>query len=62
MKCSASWWGLTIAQDGFARVDSVVEWCREADLYLILDMYDAPDGQTSDNIDDSYGYPWLFES
>lgn len=28
--------GLTANQDGFARVDSVVEWCREADLYLIL--------------------------
>ena len=54
--------GLTTAQDGFARVDSVVEWCREADLYLILDMHDAPGGQTGDNIDDSYGYPWLFES
>lgn len=54
--------GLTVAQDGFARIDSVVKWCREADLYLILDMHDAPGGQTGDNIDDSYGYPWLFES
>lgn len=54
--------GLTVAQDGFARIDSVVEWCKEADLYLILDMHDAPGGQTGDNIDDSYGYPWLFES
>lgn len=54
--------GLTVNQDGFARVDSVVKWCREADLYLILDMHDAPGGQTGDNIDDSYGYPWLFES
>ena len=25
-------------------------------------MHDAPGGQTGDNIDDSYGYPWLFES
>lgn len=54
--------GLTAAQDGFARVDSLVEWCRESDLYLILDMHDAPGGQTGDNIDDSYGYPWLFDS
>lgn len=54
--------GLTAAQDGFARVDSVVKWCREEGLYLILDMHDAPGGQTGDNIDDSYGYPWLFES
>ncbi len=24
-------------------------------------MHDAPGGQTGDNIDDSYGYPWLFD-
>lgn len=53
--------GLTSSQDGFARVDSVVAWCRDNDLYLILDMHDAPGGQTGDNIDDSYGYPWLFD-
>jgi hypothetical protein len=54
--------GLAAAQDGFARIDSVVQWCREEGLFLILDMHDAPGGQTGDNIDDSYGYPWLFES
>ena len=54
--------GLTHSQDGFARVDSVVNWCRDNGLYLILDMHDAPGGQTGDNIDDSYGYPWLLES
>lgn len=54
--------GLSSRQDGFARIDSVVEWCRANGLYLILDMHDAPGGQTGDNIDDSYGYPWLFES
>lgn len=54
--------GLTTNQDGFARMDSLVNWCRESDLYLILDMHDAPGGQTGDNIDDSYGYPWLFDS
>lgn len=54
--------GLTANQDGFARVDSLVEWCRGSSLYLILDMHDAPGGQTGDNIDDSYGYPWLFDS
>lgn len=54
--------GLKAGQDGFTRVDSLVEWCRESGLYLILDMHDAPGGQTGDNIDDSYGYPWLFES
>ena len=54
--------GLKSNQDGFARIDSVVTWCRDNGLYLILDMHDAPGGQTGDNIDDSYGYPWLFDS
>ena len=54
--------GLTSNQDGFARVDQVVQWCRENKLYLILDMHDCPGGQTGDNIDDSYGYPWLLTS
>ena len=54
--------GLTADQDGFERIDRLVEWCRGKGLYLILDMHDAPAGQTGDNIDDSYGYPWLLES
>ena len=51
--------GLTSVQDGFERLDSVVEWSKRHNLYVILDMHDAPGGQTGDNIDDSYGYPWL---
>lgn len=54
--------GLTDNQDGFARIDSVVNWCKANGLYLILDMHDCPNGQTGDNIDDGYGYPWLFYS
>lgn len=46
---------------GFEKIDSVVNWCRDNNLYLILDMHDAPGGQTGDNIDDSYAYPWIFE-
>lgn len=46
--------------NGFAELDRVVSWCKEAGLYVILDMHDAPGGQTGDNIDDGYGYPWLF--
>lgn len=53
--------GLTSAQDGFKRIDDVIGWCRDAGLHVILDMHDAPGGQTGDNIDDSFGYPWLFE-
>ncbi len=54
--------GLTAGQDGFERIDSVVSWCRDNGLYLILDMHDAPGGQTGDNIDDSYAFPWLLAS
>jgi aryl-phospho-beta-D-glucosidase BglC (GH1 family) len=54
--------GLNANQNGFEIFDQIIEWCREAGLYVILDMHDAPGGQTGDNIDDSYGYPWLMES
>lgn len=54
--------GVTVNQDGFDRIDRLISWCKDAGIYLILDMHDAPGGQTGDNIDDSYGYPWLFES
>ncbi len=47
---------------GFELLDSVIQWCKEEELYVVLDMHAAPGGQTGDNIDDSYGYPWLFES
>lgn len=50
------------SHNGFNLIDQVVEWCRQQNLYVILDMHDAPGGQTGDNIDDSYGYPWLMES
>jgi len=47
---------------GFELVDRLLEWCRIENLPIILDMHAAPGGQTGDNIDDSYGYPWLFTS
>lgn len=49
-------------EDGFSRIDSVVAWSKRHGLHVILDMHDAPGGQTGDNIDDSFGYPWLFVS
>lgn len=51
--------GLSDPAEGFRRVDSCVVWARDNGLRLILDMHDCPGGQTGDNIDDSYGYPWL---
>jgi Endoglucanase len=50
------------ANRGFELLDKVIRWCKLEGLYVILDMHDAPGGQTGDNIDDSYGYPWLFEN
>lgn len=54
--------GSRCPEDGFRYMDSVVNWCSRYGLYVILDMHDCPGGQTGDNIDDSYGWPWLFRS
>lgn len=45
--------------EGFRRLDDVIGWCEAEGLYVILDLHAAPGGQTGDNIDDSWGYPWL---
>lgn len=47
---------------GFALLDKVIGWCKKEGLYVLLDMHCAPGGQTGDNIDDSYAYPFLYES
>jgi aryl-phospho-beta-D-glucosidase BglC (GH1 family) len=47
---------------GYELLDRVIAWCRSEGLYVILDMHAAPGGQTGDNIDDSFAYPFLFES
>jgi len=48
--------------EGFRLLDRVVEWSRESGLYVVIDMHAAPGGQTGTNIDDSWGYPWLYDS
>ncbi|GAB4120217.1 MAG: hypothetical protein Kow001_19370 [Acidobacteriota bacterium] len=48
--------------EGFSRLDRLVDWCVEEGLYVILDLHAAPGGQTGENIDDGWGYPWLFRS
>jgi aryl-phospho-beta-D-glucosidase BglC (GH1 family) len=48
--------------EGYRLLDDVVAWCKSEGLYVILDMHAAPGGQTGDNIDDSWGYPFLLES
>jgi endoglucanase len=47
---------------GFEVLDPALEWCRRAGVWAILDMHCAPGGQTGTNIDDSWSYPWLYES
>jgi endoglucanase len=46
----------------FPLLDKVIAWCKQAHIWVILDMHCAPGGQTGTNIDDSWGYPWIFES
>jgi len=48
--------------EGFKLLDRLVLWSRAEGLYLILDLHAAPGGQTGANIDDSAGYPWLYQS
>lgn len=48
--------------EGFRLVDQLVAWARQDGIYVILDLHCAPGGQTGTNIDDSWGYPWLYSS
>lgn len=57
---SEDYMGSSDENRGFPLLDSVLSWCKAAQLYVILDMHAAPGGQTGDNIDDGYGYPFLF--
>ena len=49
-------------QRGFDLLDKLMGWCKKENLYIILDMHCAPGGQTGDNIDDGFGYPFLFDN
>ena len=48
--------------EGFQLLDRLIAWCRAEKLYVIPDLHAAPGGQTGTNIDDSAGYPWLYQS
>ncbi len=62
-------WRLFVTEDeprrlagvGYDCLDRLVAWCKAEGLYVVLDMHGAPGGQTGDNIDDSWGYPFLYE-
>jgi len=59
---SETYMGQNNPNRGFELLDRVISWCKKEGLYVILDMHCAPGGQTGDNIDDGYGYPFLFKS
>lgn len=49
-----------IAGEGWALLDRVLGWVKEAGLYAIVDLHAAPGGQTGINHDDGPGYPLMF--
>ena len=46
--------GITWREDGFKRVKRIVGWCRDAGIYVVLDMHGAPGGHTGTGIEASY--------
>jgi len=62
-------WRLFVSEDapfrmegpGWRLLERVVGWCRDEQLYMIIDLHGAPGGQTGTNIDDSRGRPLLFD-
>jgi GNAT superfamily N-acetyltransferase len=50
----------TIQGEGWALLDRVLGWVKEAGLYAIVDLHAAPGGQTGINHDDGPGYPLMF--
>lgn len=59
---SEDYMGMNNPNRGFELLDRVIAWCKQENLYVMLDMHCAPGGQTGDNIDDGAGYPFLFTS
>lgn len=39
-------------EEGFQRIDKLLEWCEANELYLILDMHACPGGQSDEPISD----------
>lgn len=50
-----------LAGPGWELIDRCIAWCRDEGLGVVLDLHGAPGGQTGDNIDDSPGFPFLYE-
>lgn len=52
---------LEVIDGAFNLLDTVIQWCKTAGVYVILDLHAAPGGQTGTNIDNSMAdHPDLF--
>ena len=49
-----------ITGEGWALLDRVLGWIRDAELVAVLDLHAAPGGQTGYHHDDGAGFPMLF--
>src|SRR3546814_8856147 len=51
-------------EDGFARIDALIDWARANQIYVILDLHAAPGGQGTDlpNADRDPDAPSLWDS
>lgn len=50
-------------EEGFKTIDTLLTWCEENKMYLILDLHAAPGGQSAGGIADyNPNYPSLWES
>jgi endoglucanase len=50
----------TMTGEGWALLDRVLGWVKDAGLLAIVDLHAAPGGQTGINHDDGPGYPLMF--
>lgn len=56
-------WDGSLRTEGFTITDSLLQWCKESKIYLILDLHAAPGGQSANNISDyNPANPSLWES
>lgn len=55
---------ITWTEKGFALIDSLLDWCGDNEMYLILDLHGAPGGQGKDSNISDYdpSKPSLWES
>ena len=53
----------TTRSEGFLMTDSLLRWCSDNKIYMILDLHAAPGGQSANNISDyDPAYPSLWQN